>query len=130
MGEMSSVKSPSPGVSVMRGRSLLPFNHPPSQARWGQTKGEGDFLSPRGHWAMLGDVFGYVGGGGFIGGCWYLVGGNQKCCNAPYKCTGQRSTAKKVPCPNVSSAWAEMLPGMNTVFLKQPDESHVGPFVI
>ena len=25
---------------------------------------------------------------------------------------------------------AEMLPGMNTVFLKQPDESPVGPFMI
>ena len=46
------------------------------------------------------------------------------------QCTGQRSTAKKDPRSRVSSAQAERLPGTNTVFLKQLDESHVGPFVI
>ena len=32
--------------------------------------------------------------------------------------------------PSASSAQAERLPGTNAVFPKQPDESHVGPFVI
>ena len=104
------------------------FYHPPSQAWWGQTKGEGDF-KPRGHWAMSGDIFGYVGGGGFIGGCWNLVSGNQKCCNAPHNAQDRGLQQRRVP---VHVSAVPRLRGYRgrILFLKQPDESHVGPFVI
>lgn len=102
----------------MRGRSLLLYHHPPSQARWSD-KREGDF-KPQGHWAMSGDVLVMLVGEVLLGaaGIWWV-----ETKGAAMHPTMHRTEVYSKEGPVQASA----VPRRRQMlcFSKQPDESHM-----